>query len=469
MATVAHDLELPEINMMDAENRAARVAMLDATREQSWLARAPLGYVVTRYDDVVAILRDRRFHQAASRLMELSGITDPEFLARRRVSILTAEGDEHGRLRRLVAPAFTPKAADRLRPFMRQVIDELLDPLCAAGRTELVADVCEPYPIPIICELLGAPKEDWELFRRWAPDILRIFNFNFEQDLPIIMRAQDELGAYVRQLIEDRRSQPRDDLLTALIQAEEQGDRLNTSELETMVEAVLIGGTDTTRNQLGCTMALFAEHPEQWQLLAERPELAGRAVEESMRYLGAIRGTARIASEDIEYRDVVFPEGTFVNLSFVGSNTDPAVWAEPHSFDITREAGSPQLTFGSGIHYCLGAWLARAELQEVLTIMARRMPRTGCRRPGHVEARHRRHLGKRGAPAAQLRRRSLSESSGTTQRQTQSDPADDVEREVGTDIHAGHASRGGGGEEAGGDRHWDNAGRGDRRGRRSAA
>ena len=121
------------------------------------------------------------------------------------MSILTAEGDEHGRLRRLVAPAFTPKAADRLRPFMRQVVNELLDPLCAEGRTELVADVCEPYPIPIICELLGAPKEDWKLFRRWAPDILRIFNFNFEQDLPIIMRAQDELGAYVRQLIEDRR------------------------------------------------------------------------------------------------------------------------------------------------------------------------------------------------------------------------------------------------------------------------
>ena len=117
--------------MMDAEDRAARVAMLDDTRQQSWLARAPLGYVVTRYEDVVAILRERRFHQAASRLIELSGITNPEFLARRRVSILTAEGDEHGRLRRLVAPAFTPKAADRLRPFMREVVNELLDPLAA--------------------------------------------------------------------------------------------------------------------------------------------------------------------------------------------------------------------------------------------------------------------------------------------------------------------------------------------------
>ncbi len=239
-----------------------------------------------------------------------------------------------------------------------------------------------PYPIPIICELLGAPKEDWELFARWAPDILRVFNLNFQEDLPIIMQAQDELGAYVRALIDQRRHEPRDDLLTDLIQAEEAGDRLSTQELETMVEAVLVGGTDTTRNQLACTMALFSGQPEQWALLAERPELAPRAVEESMRYLGAVRGTARIASEDIEHRGVVFPAGTLVNASFVASNADPEVWSEPERFDITRESPSPQLTFGSGIHHCLGAWLARAEMQEALTILARRMP--GLRPDGPV-------------------------------------------------------------------------------------
>ncbi len=374
MAMLVHDLDLPQIDLMAAPDRAARAAMLDDIRQESWLARGPFGYVVTRYDDVVGILRERRFHQAASRLVELSGITDPEFLARRRVSILTAEGDDHARLRRLVAPAFTPKAADRLRPFMRDVVEGLLDPLTEVGRTELVADVCEPYPIPIICELLGAPKQDWQLFSRWAPDVLRIFNFNLQEDLPIIMRAQDEVGAYVRTLIEERRNEPRDDLLTALIQAEEEGDRLSPEELVTMCEAVLIAGTDTTRNQLGCALAVFAEHPEQWALLAEQPELAARAVEESMRYLGAIRGTARIASQDVEYHGVLFPEGTLVSTSFVGSNNDPTVWTEPAQFDIQREGGSPQLTFGSGIHYCLGAWLARAELQEALTIMARRMP-----------------------------------------------------------------------------------------------
>jgi cytochrome P450 len=142
-----------------------------------------------------------------------------------------------------------------------------------------------------------------------------------------------------------------------------------------MVEAVIIAGTDTTRNQLGCSVALLAEHPDQWKLLAEQPDLAPRAVEETMRYFGAVRGTARFASEDIVYRDVLFPKGTFIGTSLATANFDPAVFSDPERFDITREpTKQPQLTFGSGIHYCLGAALARAELQEALPLLARRMP-----------------------------------------------------------------------------------------------
>src|SRR5262249_15499693 len=159
----------------------------------------------------VALLRDRRFHNFASRLAEFAGVTDTEFLARQRPSILSAEGDEHARLRRLVAPAFTPKAADRLRPYMREVIERLLEPVAPEGRTELVPDVCAPYPIPIICRLLGAPEEDGKLFSRWAADLLRVFNFTFGEALPVIMAAQDEVGAYVRDLIERRRHSPADD------------------------------------------------------------------------------------------------------------------------------------------------------------------------------------------------------------------------------------------------------------------
>src|SRR3954468_9531596 len=344
MVTPVHDLDLPAVDFEGLERQEA-VAALDAARKQHWLARGMFAYVVTNYDDVVAILRDRRFHSAFALLPEMSGLApDDPFLAQRRQSILSMEGPEHSRLRRLVASAFTPKSADRLRPFMRTVVGGLVDEFSARGTCEFVADVCEPYPIPIICELLGAPKEDWKLFSRWATDIFRIFKAHVVTTLPVIQAAPAELDEYVRQMIAERRKQPANDLLSDLIAAEEAGDRLATDELVMLAEAVLMAGTDTTRNQLACSVALFTEYPEQWARLAEEPELAPRAVEESMRYLGAVRGTARIASEDIEYKDVVFPSGTLVATSIVGANFDPTVWTDPGSFDITREpSGQPQM------------------------------------------------------------------------------------------------------------------------------
>jgi len=375
MGTDVNELDLPYLDLLNAQTRAERRLLLEGVRKADhWLVLTPGGYMVTSYEDSVALLRDRRFFQFAAKLAEFAGITDPEFLARRRPSILATEGNEHSRLRRLVAPAFTPKAADRFRPAMRAVLERLIDPHLRTGHIELVADVCEPYPIPIICRLLGAPEEDWKLFSRWAADLLRVFNFNFGEDLPIIMAAQDEVGAYVREMIERRRHDPGDDLLTDLISAEESGDRLSTEELESMAVAVLVAGTDTTRNQLACRVALLTEYPDQWAMLAERPELAPRAVEESMRYLGAIGGTMRFASEDVEFKGIRFPKDTVIATSFVAGNLDERVYREPERFDITREASSPQLTFGSGIHYCLGAWLARAELQEALPMLAQRLP-----------------------------------------------------------------------------------------------
>jgi cytochrome P450 len=164
---------------------------------------------------------------------------------------------------------------------------------------------------------------------------------------------------------------------------EEAGDRLSTDELVMLAEAVLMAGTDTTRNQLACALALLTEYQAQWARLGEEPALAQRAVEETMRFLGAVRGTGRFASVDIEYRGVVFPAGTLVAISLAGANRDPSVFEAPDTFDIAAERNNQQLTFGSGIHHCLGAALARAELQEALPILARRMP--GLRVEGHVE------------------------------------------------------------------------------------
>jgi cytochrome P450 len=381
-ATSAHDLALPALDTAGLERSEVLVA-ISAARADHWLARTPMGFMLTDYRDAVAVLRDRRFHSALSLLPQMAGLEPDPYLQNRRRSILAMEGDEHARLRRLVAPAFTPAATDRLRPFMRDVVSSLVDDVAAEGTCELVADICEPYPIPIICELLGAPKEDWKLFSEWATDIFRIFNQDLANDLPAIERASAELESYVLAMVEQRRAHPTDDLLSTLIAIEEAGDRLSTDELVMLAEAVLMAGTDTTRNQLACSVALLCEHPDQWALLAERPELAPRAVEETMRYLGAVRGTIRVASIDIEYRDVLFPAGTLVSIALAGANMDPAVFAAPDTFDITSERDAIQLTFGSGIHFCMGAALARAELQEALPLLARRMPDLG--RNGPVE------------------------------------------------------------------------------------
>jgi cytochrome P450 len=376
MVTPAADLDLPDLAFDDPNiTLEQRRAASSAAAQQSWIARNLFGFSILHYDDVVAMLRDKRWHSASGQLLELSGIDNPVWLARRRKSILSSEGDEHTRLRRLVGPAFSPRHADNLRPYMRDVVNSLIDTFAGRREADIAVDFCEPYPIPIICELFGAPKQDWKLFSDWATDIFRIFNGNLQNDMPAIIKAQDELDAYLTDLIEQRRSTPSDDLLSALIAAEAEGDRLTRDELVTMCEAILMAGTDTTRNQLGCSISLFAQHPDQWALLAERPELAPRAVEETMRFFGTVRVTGRFASEDIEYRDILFPKGTFIAPSLAQANHDPSVFASPGTFDIGRDPpDKPQLTFGSGIHYCLGAALARAEQQEALAIMAKRLP-----------------------------------------------------------------------------------------------
>jgi cytochrome P450 len=374
MASLATDLQIPKIPLIVDQQRSDRHALLRDIAKESWLARTDIGYSVLTYESVMGILRDKRWHSATGMVAQLQGITDEAFLGRRRVSILNAEGEVHVRLRRLVAPAFSPRSADRLRPFMRETVNSLLDPFAASGKAEVVGDICEPYPIPIICELLGAPKEDWKLFSRLASEILLIFSDNLAQNMPVFLNAQQELEKYTEGLIEKRRSVPADDLITDLIAAEEAGDKLNTEELTMMVDAVIVGGTDTTRNQLGLALALFAEYPEQWALLGKDPSLAQRAVEEVLRFSGAVGGTIRFASEDIEYNGVLFPKGTFMSTSMSTGNYDASVFPTPETFDITREpVGQPHLSLGAGIHYCLGASLARAELQEAFTVLSQRM------------------------------------------------------------------------------------------------
>ena len=286
--------------------------------------------------------------------------------------------DQHRRLRRLVSRAFTPRAAERMRAACVDVINELIDRHSAASRCDMVHDIARQYPVAIICALVGAPREDWELFSRWADDLSKAFGANVAAEEPAILRAWEQLDAYLKDLIARRRQTLSDDLISELIRAEEDGDRLTHDELVNLVAILLNAGTDTTRNQLAAAVQVLSDHPDQWALLAEQPELAPKSVEELMRHSPIVFAALRVATTDVELDGVLIPAGTYVIANTAAANRDPAVYDDPDRLDITRRGAAPMLTFGGGVHYCLGAHLARLELAEALKVITRRMPNARC-------------------------------------------------------------------------------------------
>jgi cytochrome P450 len=294
--------------------------------------------------------------------------------------LISLDGPAHHRLRRLVSKAFTPRATERLRTTIVEVINELLDHHTASGRCDVVDDIARQYPIPIICALLGAPAQDWQLFSDWTDDIFKAFSWEVAAHERSILAAWDELDAYIDDMVARRRHQLTDDLISELIRAEDDGDRLNAEELRMLAAGLLMAGTDTTRNQLAASAHALCDRPDQWELLAEHPELASNAVEETMRHSPIAGATLRTALEDVEIAGVVIPAGTLVVANTAAANRDPAVYDEPDRLDISRKGAPPMQTFGAGMHYCLGANLARLELAEALVVMTQRMPyahRTG--------------------------------------------------------------------------------------------
>jgi len=211
--------------------------------------------------------------------------------------------------------------------------------------------------IPIICALLGAPRADWQLFSGWADDIFKVFDWNVVEDEPVIMAAWLQLEDYVDDMVARRRRHLTDDLLSDMIRAEEDGDRLSQQELRLLVVGLFAAGTDTTRNQLAASVQVLCEHSEQWAMFAAHPELASNAVEETMRHDPVIFATLRTAKEDVELGGVVIPTGAMFVVNTAGANRDPDVYEQPEAFDITREGAPAMPTFGGGIHYCLGCTL----------------------------------------------------------------------------------------------------------------
>jgi cytochrome P450 len=347
-----------------------------AAQEAAPIALGPIGPEVLSYDLARTVLRDPRFVVPAGIHLSAHGITSGPLWDRVTRSILNMEGEEHRRLRSLVSRAFTPRATARMHDTIHAVIDELIDGVIGSGRCEFVADIARPYPIPVICALFGAPREDWQQFSRWAEDIFKIvsFDINLVEEEPVVLKAWDEFDEYIDAMIASRRQHLTDDLLSELIRIEDAGDRLDTAELRMLAFSILVAGTDTTRSQLAASMQVLCDHPDQWVLLRDQPDLAMRAVEETMRHSPSMCSTVRSATDDVTIGGYTFPAGTFIIVNTYAANRDSSMYDEPARFDITRYDPPPILTFGGGVHYCLGANLARLELAEALKILAQRFP-----------------------------------------------------------------------------------------------
>jgi len=365
------ELELPAFDYADPTLRGPRFhAAMRELSERGWLASMPLGFTTLDREAGEFFLRSRSFTFPGMKIAEIFGIDDGPLYEEIRRNILHINGPDHSRLRGLVNPAFTPRAVERWRPAMREYLAELWRRVEAGGACEAVASLAKPYPSMVITTVMGAPLADSERLWDWSRWIQRQFGMSIAEEREQIERAVVEFYDYAGDLLAKRRDDPGEDLISTLIAAEQVGDRLSDVELLNLVLNVLVGGVDTTQSQLAHGLRLFAEHPDQWELLAHDPDLAPHAVEEVLRFEPITPFTARIAMEDVEYRGVTFPEGTVVLVCAFTGNRD----GEPDEFDITVPRAGKPLTFGAGVHYCLGANLARAELHEALAFLAPRMP-----------------------------------------------------------------------------------------------
>ena len=373
--TLAAELELPAFDHTDAALRGDRyrAAMAELEGHDGWLASSPFGYIVLDREAGEFFLRTRAAVFPGLTIADLFGVTEGALREEIVENIININGDDHRRLRNLVNPALAPRAVDRYRPAMCGFMQQLFDDLPPNGRTEFIGDFAKPYPSLVIAEVMGAPLEDAPRLHHWSNMIQRQFDpTSLMVERAEIERAVAEFYEYEDRLIAGRRPSPGDDLISALIKAEEAGDRLNDDELRNLILNILVGGVDTSQSQLAHAIRLLAAHPDQWQLLRADPHgMASKAVEEALRFEPITPFTARILIDDVEHRGVTFPAGSIVLVSAWHANREGV---EPDEFDLRADRGGARLlTFGAGTHYCVGANLARAEMQEGLAFLAERV------------------------------------------------------------------------------------------------
>jgi len=330
-------------------------------------------WVLSRYDDVALALRDVRFGRRGFQELITARFGGPGFGQ----SMLLQDPPDHTRLRALVSKAFTPRAIEGLRRQIESMVDGLLDAATDRGEMDLIADLAYPLPAGVICEMLGVPQRDRDRLREWSTDIARSLDALIVSDPEVIARAKAAgvaIREYFQRLVAERRRAPRADILSALIAAEEAGDRLSTDELFATVILLFLAGHETTANLIGNGVLALLRHPAELARLRGDPTLIESAVEELLRYDCPVQRVSRLTTADVVIGDRTIPSGSLVLALLAAANRDPAYFLEPDRLDLGRR-DNRHLAFGSGIHFCLGAPLARLEGRIVFAALLRRCPR----------------------------------------------------------------------------------------------
>jgi len=373
----------PAVPFFDIADPAFSVtsAQVRRARQASWYARTSYGLAVLRYDQVSRLIRHPGLHQGSRRWPAHHGITSGPFADWWASWVLNLEGEAHHRMRRLLGPAFSRRMVEVLLPRFTGLAGELADGFAEPGRCEFMAEFAEPYAARAIAILLGIAEQEWPTIAAESAAVGLAMGVRIREHLPRIEAALAALYDYADALIADRRRRPRDDFVTRLVRAQagepggpgEPGEAgLTAAELRDSLVLLIFGGFDTTRNQLGLAMQAFLDHPGQWRLLAERPELGPAAVEEVMRVRPTTTWVTREAVADFTFDGLAISAGTTIHLFCESAGTDPRA-AAGADFDITAGGRPPHFGFGGGIHYCLGHYLARTDMCAALTVLARRM------------------------------------------------------------------------------------------------
>jgi hypothetical protein len=336
-------------------------------------------WLLSRYEDVAAVLRDPRFTTDRTgllpfRMMRRGSQRHPDFVSLLDRNLLMLDGEEHRRVRGLVSKAFTPRRIEALRPRVEAIVDELLDAAAGKGEMELVRDLAHPLPVIVIAELLGVPLEDRERFRGWSNDVVQILDLlSGREGLRPAWRGAEGLAGYFRGLLAERRRAPQDDLLSAMLAAEEDGASLAEADLLALSSLLLAAGHETTTNLIGNAVLALLRHPGERKRLQDDLALMPGAVEEFLRFDSPVQVTDRVVTEDLDFRGHRFRRGQLAVCLIGAANHDPARFPDPDRLDVTR-ADRGHLAFGLGPHVCLGAPLARLEAEVALAGLLRRFP-----------------------------------------------------------------------------------------------